>query len=141
MNSAADSTSVRPSLGRDILAYLRHQLRGRRGVVLGLLALAAPGLWIGWPWLVAAGAAPLLISFAPCAIMCGLGLCAMKSCSKADAGTGAGAAALQRATATAASEPSTSSAASCSDCDSPAGAGAPLRRLSSTHYDQERTHA
>ena len=40
-------------------------------VALGLIAAAA---W-QWSWLVAIGVAPLLISVAPCAAMCGLGLC------------------------------------------------------------------
>ena len=46
-------------------------------VVLGVAALAliaAAAAW-QWSWLVAIGVAPLLISVAPCAAMCGLGLC------------------------------------------------------------------
>ena len=47
-----------------------------------LLAIGALVLSIGaslnWGWLVAAGIAPILIALAPCAIMCALGLCAMK---------------------------------------------------------------
>lgn len=39
---------------------------------LGVIAVAAA--W-QWAWLVAIGAAPLLLSVAPCAAMCGLGLC------------------------------------------------------------------
>ncbi len=39
---------------------------------LGVIAVAAA--W-QWSWLVAIGAAPLLLSIAPCAAMCGLGLC------------------------------------------------------------------
>ena len=39
-----------------------------------------------WSWLTAVGAAPIILSFAPCAAMCGLGLCmkggAGGSCSK-----------------------------------------------------------
>jgi hypothetical protein len=42
------------------------------GVVLGVIAVAAA--W-HWSWLVAIGVAPLLLSVAPCAAMCGLGLC------------------------------------------------------------------
>lgn len=45
-----------------------------------LAAAAAGGLGIaavagGWGWLVAAGIAPVLLSVAPCLVMCGLGLC------------------------------------------------------------------
>jgi hypothetical protein len=46
-------------------------------LVLGAAALGAitaAGAW-QWSWLVAVGAAPLLLSAAPCAAMCGLGLC------------------------------------------------------------------
>ena len=46
-------------------------------VVLALMALAV-GLVAGWPWLVAAGVAPILLALAPCAVMCGLGLCMSK---------------------------------------------------------------
>jgi hypothetical protein len=37
-------------------------------------AITAAAAW-QWSWLVAVGAAPLLLSAAPCAAMCGLGLC------------------------------------------------------------------
>ena len=50
---------------------------GRNRLVLGAIALGvitAAAAW-QWSWLVAIGVAPLLISFAPCAAMCGLGLC------------------------------------------------------------------
>ncbi len=66
------------TLGQDALALTRHWLRGRRGwVVLGF-AVAGGGLWFGWPSLVAAGLAPLLLAVLPCAVMCALGLCMMK---------------------------------------------------------------
>ena len=76
------------SLGRDILLYLRNLLRDRRV----LMAIAAPvivgGAVLNWGWLVAVGAAPLILALAPCAAMCALGLCAMgkdgKSCGKSE---------------------------------------------------------
>lgn len=43
---------------------------------VGALALVA-GLVLNWGWLVAAGIAPLLLLFLPCAVMCGLSLCTM----------------------------------------------------------------
>ena len=49
----------------------------RPRLVLGLVGIgviAAAAAW-QWNWLVAAGVAPLLLSAAPCAAMCGLGLC------------------------------------------------------------------
>ena len=52
------------------------RLGGNR-FALGAAALgviAAVATW-QWSWLAAIGAAPLLLSLAPCAAMCGLGLC------------------------------------------------------------------
>lgn len=62
-------------LGRDLRHAVRYYLGGRRGLIAAAAVVGIPGLWVGWPWLVAAGIAPLLIALAPCAIMCGLGLC------------------------------------------------------------------
>lgn len=49
---------------------------GSNRFALGAAALGviAAATW-QWSWLVAIGAAPLLLSLAPCAAMCGLGLC------------------------------------------------------------------
>jgi hypothetical protein len=52
---------------------------GRNRFALGGLALAviAAGLAWPWSWLVAVGVAPLLLSVAPCAVMCALGVSLM----------------------------------------------------------------
>lgn len=50
---------------------------GRRGLILGAMALIGAGLWLNWSWVAAIGAAPLILALAPCAVMCGLGYCAM----------------------------------------------------------------
>ena len=68
---------------------------GRRTLILAAIALITAGLVLNWGWLTAIGAAPLILSLAPCAVMCGLGLCMMggnKSCSskKTQAGEPAG---------------------------------------------------
>lgn len=65
-------------LKRDVLNAARYYL-GNRWVllVLGSLVLII-GAFFNWGWLVAAGIAPLLLSVAPCAIMCAVGLCCMK---------------------------------------------------------------
>ena len=59
---------------------------GKRGWVLLALAVAGAGMAMNWSWLVAIGAAPLIIAILPCAAMCALGLCMNhgknKSCSK-----------------------------------------------------------
>ncbi|MFC0808865.1 hypothetical protein ACFHWW_26070 [Ensifer sp. P24N7] len=86
------STSVpENSLSRDIGNYIRYQLRGRRGLIAAAVAVAVPALWIGWPWLVVAGIAPILIALAPCAIMCALGYCAMRTGSNSNQGEASGA--------------------------------------------------
>lgn len=50
---------------------------GRRGLILGAMALIGAALWLNWGWVAAIGAAPLILALAPCAVMCGLGACAM----------------------------------------------------------------
>jgi hypothetical protein len=66
------------SLARGWLQFLRYYL-GNRWVLLLLGGLVLGiGMYLNWGWLVAAGVAPILIAAAPCAIMCALGLCAMK---------------------------------------------------------------
>lgn len=66
---------------------LRQYLGGRRGLVVLATVVLAAGAFFNWGWLVAAGIAPLLLGFAPCAAMCALGLCMNKmggkSCSAA----------------------------------------------------------
>ncbi|MBM1171994.1 hypothetical protein [Microvirga arabica] len=52
-------------------------LKSRRGLMLlAAIVPVAGSLVMGWPWLVAAGIAPLLLSAAPCLAICALGLCA-----------------------------------------------------------------
>lgn len=56
---------------------------GRRGLILAAMAVITAGLWLNWGWMTAIGAAPLILALAPCAVMCGLGMCMMggsKSC-------------------------------------------------------------
>jgi hypothetical protein len=55
--------------------HLRRSARSR--LVLGgsLAPLVAAGLAWQWSWLVAIGVAPLLLSVAPCIVMCALALC------------------------------------------------------------------
>ena len=59
-------------------------LRGRRALAALGLAVVAAGLAWQWTWLTAIGVAPVLVSLAPCAAMCALGLCmnrtAQRSC-------------------------------------------------------------
>lgn len=50
-------------------------LSNRRLVVVLALGIAGTGAALNWSWLTAIGVAPILISLAPCAAMCALGLC------------------------------------------------------------------
>jgi hypothetical protein len=47
----------------------------RRGLILAGLGIVLAGLALGWNWLSAIGFAPLILSLAPCAAMCALGIC------------------------------------------------------------------
>lgn|GEM_PF-3201501 len=51
--------------------------RGKWGIILGVSAAALGSAALGWPWLVAIGIAPILLSLLPCALMCALGFCMM----------------------------------------------------------------
>jgi hypothetical protein len=68
--------------GPGLADWVRPRLRGRRALIPAAAAAAGGGLWFGWPWLVAAGIAPVLLSLAPCAAMCAAGLCSTEACSK-----------------------------------------------------------
>ncbi len=57
--------------------FIRSWFSGRRGLIIGGTAIMAAGLALGWNWLSAIGAAPIILSLAPCAAMCALGACAM----------------------------------------------------------------
>ena len=76
--SDARSSEMHPGSIRAVASsFLRRWLTGRRGLIVAAIALAGGGLALGWNWLVAVGAAPLILSLAPCAAMCALGLCVM----------------------------------------------------------------
>jgi len=70
------------TLTESVMALLRHYLGGRKGLMLLTVAALGAGMYFKWGWLVAVGVAPLLVAIAPCAIMCALGLCMNKMCSK-----------------------------------------------------------
>ncbi len=70
------ATRTRPAAGA-----LRIPL-GRRGWLLLGLGLLATGAALNWSWLTAIGLAPIILSLAPCALMCAAGFCmsGSKSC-------------------------------------------------------------
>ena len=59
------------------LEVVRSWIGNRRLLVVIGLALGGTGLGVGWDWLTAVGIAPLIVSAAPCLLMCALGLCMM----------------------------------------------------------------
>lgn len=54
---------------------MRSWATSRQGVIVIGLAAIVLAMAFSWNWLVAIGAASLILSFAPCAIMCTLGVC------------------------------------------------------------------
>lgn len=52
-------------------------LHNRLVLVATAIGVSGAGLALGWTWLTAAGIAPLIVSAAPCLIMCALGVCMM----------------------------------------------------------------
>ena len=83
--AASEAASPAPRL--QLPAFLTR----RRSLILAAMALAAAGFWLNWGWLTAVGAAPLLLALAPCAVMCGLGLCMKGGSGKPCANTPGGA--------------------------------------------------
>jgi hypothetical protein len=70
-----ETVPIAPSIALDQLS-LAARLGWNRLVLGGIaLALLAAGFAWQWNWLVAIGVAPPLLSAAPCAAMCALGLC------------------------------------------------------------------
>ena len=61
----------------DRTGLLRSWIGDRRLLVVAGLAVIGTGLALGWGWLAAVGVAPLIVSAAPCLVMCALGVCMM----------------------------------------------------------------
>ena len=90
MNTSESSNATETSLTQDLFYAARYYLGGRRALILLTAAALGAGAAFNWGWLVAIGAAPLLLALAPCAVMCALGLCMKgggKSCSTAPGAT------------------------------------------------------
>jgi len=98
-NETTKAAEANASLTRDVINlgryyfwratnWARSYLGGRRGLIFLAVAVVGAGAAFNWGWLVAIGIAPIILALAPCAVMCGLGLCMMKgggkSCSSGD---------------------------------------------------------
>lgn len=82
MTNQHDCCSIETTTGGQSLAQtpvdkIRSWATSRGGMIVIGLAAIALALGFSWNWLVAVGAASLILSFAPCAVMCALGLCMM----------------------------------------------------------------
>lgn len=73
--SVEASNAQEPSLASDVLLFVRYWLKDRRVLVGIAAAVIVGGTALNWGWLVAVGAAPLVLMLAPCAAMCAIGLC------------------------------------------------------------------
>jgi hypothetical protein len=67
---AAQSDSMPTTVQR-----IRSWALSPQGLTVTGIAAAVVGLTLGWSWVVALGVAPLILTLAPCAAMCALGLC------------------------------------------------------------------
>jgi hypothetical protein len=86
---SVNQTATRP-ISRDLYLLARYWLGQRRVQLILAVVLLGGGAWFQWNWLVAAGIAPLLLAFAPCAVMCVLGMCMHKGQGKASCHGGEG---------------------------------------------------
>jgi len=68
---------VKAGPGRTIQDFVRRWLTGRRGLIIGGIAIVVAGLVSGWDWLTVIGVGPIILSLALCAAMCAIGACAM----------------------------------------------------------------
>jgi hypothetical protein len=83
MRNSATFDPSPSTLTRSALAALRSGSRSRVWLLIVAGALIAAGLGFNWSWVVAAGMAPLLLSAAPCVVMCALGLCMIQMTGRA----------------------------------------------------------
>jgi hypothetical protein len=77
MATPESTNTADTSLKRDVLHAVRYYLGNRWGLLAAGILVLTIGAALNWSWLVAAGIAPIILSLAPCAIMCAVGLCCM----------------------------------------------------------------
>lgn len=67
---------------RSLISRLTGKLRGRRLLLVAGITMLGAGMALNWDWLTAMGAAPIILSLAPCALMCTVGICCIKGGNK-----------------------------------------------------------
>ena len=86
--SRSQSRGTSVSLAQGVVNAIWPYVSGRRGLIVLAIGIGGAGMTMNWGWLVAVGAAPILLALLPCAAMCALGLCMKKgggkSCSAGD---------------------------------------------------------
>lgn len=63
-------------------AFISRFTRGLRRPSLLLVTgavIVVAGMALNWDWLAAMGAAPIILSLAPCALMCTVGICCRRT--------------------------------------------------------------
>ena len=72
---AMQTTSKDGGLWRTTVSAVRSFATSRRGLLLVAFATVGGGVAANWGWMVAIGAAPLIVGALPCAAMCAVGAC------------------------------------------------------------------
>ena len=71
--------------------WIPRSAMNKRLLIIAAMSVIGGGMALNWGWLAAIGVAPLILALAPCAVMCGFGVCAMckssNSCSKETSST------------------------------------------------------
>lgn len=75
------------STGALIARVLGTAIRQPLVLIAAAALIIGAGLYLNWPAIVGLGIAPLILTFAPCALMCAVGLCARPGKGKADGET------------------------------------------------------
>lgn len=75
MNDVREMTGAAAGAGPGGSFWSAHKRQVLIGLGLGAVVL---GALLNWNWLVAVGAAPIILALLPCAAMCAIGVCAMR---------------------------------------------------------------
>ena len=66
------------SAPRSFISRLMERLRWQSALLVAGIVVVGTGMALNWDWLTAMGAAPIILSLAPCALMCSVGICCRK---------------------------------------------------------------